>query len=129
MPLILLAISSIGMMGTVAASIRSRRFEFGVLRSLGVTRCGLVRLILAEAMLISLAVIVISLGVGTIGAWCFIGLMRHVSAFGGFVSPLTIPIYWLSLGFLVTLGFCFLAAIGPAVLAGRTEPTRLLREQ
>lgn len=129
MPLILLAISSFGMMGTIAASVRSRRFEFGVLRSLGVTRFGLVRLILSEALLISLAVIVISVGFGVIGAWCFIGLMRYLSVFGGFVSPLTIPVGWLSIGFIVTLALCFLAAIGPAVVAGRTDPTRLLRER
>lgn len=129
MPLILLAISSFGMMGTIAASVRSRRFEFGVLRSLGVTRFGLIRLILAEALLISVAVIVISLGFGIIGGWCFIGLMKYVSAFGGFTSPLVIPFYWLSIGFAVALIFCFLAAIGPAILAGRAEPTKLLQER
>ncbi|MDR2346034.1 MAG: ABC transporter permease [Planctomycetaceae bacterium] len=105
-----------------------RRFELGVLRSLGVTRLGLVRLIMAEAILISIAAIVISLGCGIIAAWCFIGLMRYTSFFGGFVSPLTIPIYWLSIGFGVTLVLCFLSAIGPAIAAGRTETTKLLRE-
>ena len=54
LPLILLMISSLGVMGTVAASIRTRRFELGVLRCLGITRFGLVRLILAEALLIAL---------------------------------------------------------------------------
>ncbi|MDR2642340.1 MAG: FtsX-like permease family protein [Planctomycetaceae bacterium] len=128
MPLIILAISSIGLMGTIAASIRTRRFELGVLRSLGVTRCGLVRLILAEALLISIAAIVISVGFGVIAAWCFIGLMRYTSFFGGFVSPLTIPCYWLSIGFAVTLALCILAAIAPAIAAGKTEITKLLRE-
>ncbi len=129
MPLILLAISSFGMMGTVAASIRSRRFELGVLRSLGVTRFGLVRLILAEAVLIALAVIVISVGFGVIGAWCFIGLMKYLSFFGGFTSPLTIPFFWLSIGLLTALLFCALAAIFPAVAAGCMEPSRLLQER
>ncbi|MDR2437981.1 MAG: FtsX-like permease family protein [Planctomycetaceae bacterium] len=129
MPLILLAISSIGMMGTIAASVRTRRFELGVLRSLGVTRFGLIRLILAEAFLISFAAILISLGFGIIGGWCFIGLMRYVSFFGGFVSPLTIPVYWLSIGFIVMLLLCFLAAAGPAITAGRTETSKLLQER
>ncbi|MDR2704413.1 MAG: ABC transporter permease [Planctomycetaceae bacterium] len=129
MPLILLAISSIGMMGTIAASVRTRRFELGVLRSLGVTRFGLIRLILAEAFLISLAAILISFGFGVIGGWCFIGLMRYVSFFGGFVSPLTIPVYWLSIGFIVMLFLCFLAAAGPAITAGRTETSKLLQER
>ncbi|MDR3183497.1 MAG: ABC transporter permease [Planctomycetaceae bacterium] len=128
MPLILLAVSSIGMMGTIAASVRTRRFELGVLRSLGVTRFGLVRLILAEALLISLTAIVVSLGFGIIGAWCFIGLMKYVSFFGGFVSPLTIPVYYLSAGLIVTITMCLLAAMSPAITAGRTEPAELLRE-
>jgi putative ABC transport system permease protein len=129
MPLILLVISSFGMMGTIAASIRSRRFEFGVLRSLGVTRFGLIRLILAEALLIALVVIIISVGFGVIAGWCFIGIMKYVAGFGSFTSPLTIPVYYLSLGIIVALIFCFLAALGPAVAAGRTSPTRLLQER
>ena len=127
-PLILLAISSFGMMGTVAASIRNRRFELGVLRSLGVTRFGLIRLILAEAVLISIAAIVMSVGFGIIGGWCFIGLMQYVYSFGGFVSPLTIPVYWLSIGLCTVLGFCMIAALIPAITAGRSEPTALLRD-
>ena len=128
MPMILLAISSFGMMGTIAASVRTRRFELGLLRSLGVTRLGIVRLILAEAILISLAAIVISLTAGTMAAWCFIGLARYASVFGGFASPLVIPVYYLMIGFGVTLVLCILAAIFPAIPAARKEPTTLLRE-
>jgi putative ABC transport system permease protein len=83
---------------------------------------------MAEAMLISIAAIVISVGFGVVAAWCFIGLMRYTSFFGGFVSPLTIPIYWLSIGFATTLILCSLAAIGPAIFAGQTETSKLLHE-
>jgi putative ABC transport system permease protein len=116
-------------LGTVAASIRSRRFEFGVLRSLGLTRFGLVRLIVAEALLIAIVVIFVSIGFGVIAGWCFIGLSKYVGFFGGFTSPLTIPVYWLSLGLGVALVFCFLSAMGPALVASRTSPTRLLQER
>ena len=129
MPLVLLAISCFGMMGTIAASVRSRRFEFGVLRSLGITRSRLVRLILAEALLIALVVIVISVGFGVIASWCFIGIMKYVAGFGSFTSPLTIPVYHLLIGFAVAIECCFLAALGPAVVASRIPPTRLLQEQ
>jgi len=129
MPLILLAISCFGMMGTIAASIRSRRFEFGVLRSLGVTRFRLIRLILAESLLIAFVVIVVSIGFGVIAGWCFIGLMKYVADFGGFTSPLTIPMGQLAIGLGVAVVCCFLAAIGPAVAAGRTATTRLLQER
>ncbi len=127
MPLILLAIASVGMMGTIAASVRVRRFELGVLRSLGVTRFALVRLILAEAILISLAAVAISVTAGTLGAWCFIGLMRYVSAFGGFASPLVIPLGRLSIGFAVTLTLCTFAALAPAASVAKEEPATLLK--
>jgi len=126
-PLILLMISSLAMMGTVAASIRTRQFELGVLRCLGITRFGLVRLILAEALLIALSAVIISTAFGIIGAWCFIGLMRYVSFFGGFISPLTIPWYYLSLGFAATLFLCGLAAVFPAYAAGRKQPGDLVK--
>ena len=127
MPLILLAISCFGMMGTIAASIRSRRFEFGVLRSLGITRFRLIRLILAESLLIALVVMIVSVGFGVIAGWCFIGLMKYVAGFGGFTSPLTIPMDQLATGLGVAVVCCVLAAVGPAVAAGRTAPTRLLQ--
>ncbi len=127
LPLILLMISSLGMMGTVAASIRTRRFELGVLRCLGMTRFGLVRLILAEALLIAMSAAIISIGFGILGAWCFVGLMRYVSFFGGFLSPLTIPWYYLSLGFAATLLLCGLAAVIPAIMAGCKQPADLVK--
>ncbi|MBN1910335.1 MAG: ABC transporter permease, partial [Pirellulales bacterium] len=127
LPLILLMISSLGMMGTVAASIRTRRFELGMLRCLGITRFGLVRLILAEALLIALSAVIISIVFGILGAWCFVGLMRYVSFFGGFLSPLTIPWYYLSLGFAATLLLCGLAALFPAIVAGRKHPADLVK--
>ena len=126
-PLILLMISSLAMMGTVAASIRARRFELGVLRCLGITRFGLVRLILAEALLIAVSAVIISTAFGIIGAWCFIGLMRYVAFFGSFISPLTIPWYYLSLGFAATLFLCGLAAVLPAITAGRKQPSDLVK--
>lgn len=127
MPLILLAISSFAMMGTIAASIRVRRFEFGVLRSLGITRWGLIRLILAEALLISMTAVALSVAFGILGGWCFIGLMKYVSFFGGFTNPLTVPWYYLSIGIDVAVLLCSLAAVFPAAAAGRKEPTILLR--
>ncbi len=129
MPMIILAIASLGMMGTIAASVRTRRFELGVLRSVGLSRSGLVRLILAEAILIAFAAILLSLGFGLLGAWCSIGTARYVSVFGGIVPPLVLPIRWLALGFGTALGLCLIAALYPAVATGREEPAALLREK
>ena len=49
-----MAVASLGVTNTIMASIRSRRWQFGILRSIGVTRGQLLRLVLAEAMLLGL---------------------------------------------------------------------------
>src|SRR3954469_4909223 len=49
-----MAVSSLGVTNTIMASIRSRRWQFGILRSVGVTRSGLLRLVMAEALLLGL---------------------------------------------------------------------------
>ena len=55
--------------------------------------------------------------------------MKYVAGFGSFTSPLTIPVYHLMVGFAVAIFCCFLAALGPAIIAGHTPPTRLLQER
>src|SRR5947207_4099349 len=49
-----MGVSSLGVTNTIMASIRSRRWQFGILRSIGVTRSQLLRLVLAEALLLGL---------------------------------------------------------------------------
>ena len=44
LPLVTLAVTSLGVVNTVLASIRARRWDLGVLRALGVTRFALFRL-------------------------------------------------------------------------------------
>ncbi len=128
MPLILLAIAAFGLMGITASAMRSRCFELGVLRCLGVTKIGLLCLVIIETMLISLAAITISLAFGILGSWCFIGVMQHIAMFGGFVNPLTIPVYPLGLGIIATIILCLLAALVPAFFVAKTDPSRLLRQ-
>ena len=49
-----LVVAALGVANTIIASIRSRRWQFGILRSIGVTRSQLLRLVLAEALLLGL---------------------------------------------------------------------------
>ena len=49
-----MAVASLGVTNTIMASVRSRRWQFGVLRSIGVTRGTLLRIVLAEAALLGL---------------------------------------------------------------------------
>ncbi|MFA5204600.1 MAG: FtsX-like permease family protein [Lentisphaeria bacterium] len=127
LPLITLLIASLALVNTVMASVRARRWEMGVLRAVGVTRSGLVRLILAEAVLIGLVACLLSLGFGVMAGWCGTGISQYVSFFGGLNPSLVIPWGRIGLGFAGTLGLCLLAALWPAVMTGRAEPLGLLQ--
>ena len=91
LPLITLLVTSLGVVNTVMASVRARRWEFGVLRSQGITRSGLFRMILAEGLLIGLITCLLSLGFGVFSGWCGTGISQYVSFFGGLPPPLVIP--------------------------------------
>jgi putative ABC transport system permease protein len=128
LPLITLLITSLGVVNTVLASVRARRWEFGILRSQGITRFALFRMILAEGLLIGLLTCILSLGFGVLSGWCGTGISQYVSFFGGLAPPLVIPWAQLSIGFGSALGLCLLAALWPAASTGYTEPLKLLQE-
>lgn len=127
LPLVTLAVTSLGVVNTVLSSIRARRWELGVLRALGVTRFGLVRLIAAEAILVGLVACVLSLGFGVLAGYCGTGITRYVNTRGGQITPLVIPWGHIAIGFLATLGLCLAAALVPAIRTGRTDTLRLLQ--
>jgi putative ABC transport system permease protein len=127
LPLVTLAVTSLGVINTVLASIRARRWDLGVLRALGVTRFALFRLIIAEAILVGIVACVMSLGFGTMAGYCGTGVTRYINIRGGMVTPLIIPWAKLAIGFAATLSLCLIAAVWPAGVAGRTEPLRLLQ--
>ncbi|MFG0264825.1 MAG: FtsX-like permease family protein [Rhodopirellula sp. JB055] len=126
LPLITLAIMSLAIANTVIASVRSRTWEFGVMRSIGVTRGQLVRLVLAETILIAIGACVLSLIFGLIAGWCGVGMAQYV---GWFAGPPNFIIPWshLSIGFAMTIGLCLLAGLWPVVRIGRAEPLGLLQ--
>ncbi len=128
LPLITLLVTSLGVINTVMASVRARRWELGVMRSLGVTRSGLFRMILVEGLLIGLITCLLSLGFGIMAGWCGMGISQYVSFFGGMPTPLVIPWARLAIGLAVALGLCLAAALWPAFTAGRSEPLALLQQ-
>jgi putative ABC transport system permease protein len=127
LPLVTLAVASLGVVNTVLSSIRARRWDMGVLRSVGVTRFELFRMILAEAILVGIVACLLSLGFGVMAGYCGTGITRYINIRGGQITPLVVPWAKLSIGFSMTLGLCLLAALWPAVSTGRTEPLKLLQ--
>lgn len=128
LPLITLLVTSLGVVNTIMASVRARRWELGVLRTLGVTRWALTRMILAEGLLIGLVACLLSLSFGVMGGWCGTGISQYVSFFGGLATPVVVPWGKLAAALAATLGLCLAASLWPAIWIGRTEPLRLLRE-
>jgi len=128
LPLITLLVTSLGVVNTIMASVRARRWELGVLRSLGITRWALARMLLAEGLLIGLVACLLSLAFGVTAGWCGTGISQYVSFFGGMATPLLVPWSKLAFGFSITLALCLAAALWPAISAGRSEPLRLLQE-
>jgi putative ABC transport system permease protein len=126
-PLIALAVTSLGVVNTIAASVRARRWELGVLRALGVTRGAMIRMILAEGMMIGAVACVLSLVFGVVSGWCATGISQHHEFFGGLATPLFIPWLELAIGLSFTIFLCLLAALWPAISTGRTEPLKLLQ--
>ncbi|MBN2473111.1 MAG: ABC transporter permease [Pirellulales bacterium] len=127
LPLVTLIVTSLGVVHAVLASIRTRGWEMGVLRATGHTRFGLVRLVLAEALLIGLVACLLSLGFGIMAGWCGMGVSQYVSFFGGLNPSLVVPWSKLAIGLAGTLGLCLLAALWPAIATGFAEPLRLLQ--
>ncbi|MGH7214861.1 MAG: FtsX-like permease family protein, partial [Tepidisphaeraceae bacterium] len=83
-----MAVASLGVTNTIMASIRSRRWQFGILRSVGVTRGQLLRLVLAEALLLGF----VGIGLGLVAGFAMTinarGFSRNVA---GYVPPLYVP--------------------------------------
>lgn len=129
LPLITLLVVSVGMVNTIAASVRARRWEFGILRSVGLTRWGLSRLVISEAILVAFTASVLSLIFGIIIGGTCLGLIGYVSNawFEGVATPLTIPWSQLAAGYALCFALCLLAALWPAISAGRSEPLALMK--
>lgn len=127
-PLIALAIASLGVLNVILASVRARRWDFGVLRSLGFTRAELVRAVIAEGLLLGLVAIGLSLGFGILAGWSGAELAQYTSFFGGMHPPLVVPLLPLAYGVGACLLLTGLAAAWPAAQVGRTEPRSLLQE-
>ncbi|MGB7161138.1 MAG: FtsX-like permease family protein, partial [Tepidisphaeraceae bacterium] len=119
-----MAVASLGVTNTIMASIRSRRWQFGILRSIGATRGQLLRLVLAEATLLGLVGCGLGLAAGALMSLDARGF-GHLAI--GVSPPLVIPwgIVWTGTG--IVMAISILASLWPAVSVARAEPLSLLQ--
>ncbi|MEM8666111.1 MAG: ABC transporter permease [Planctomycetota bacterium] len=125
-PMIAMAISSIAMINMFLASVRARQWDFGVLRAVGYTRSDLVRLVVAEGVLVGIVACIIGCTFGVIAGWSGTALTQATSWFGGMDVALTVPLTTLVIGCIAMIGFAFLAAAWPAMRVGFVSPLKLL---
>jgi putative ABC transport system permease protein len=119
-----MALASLGVANSVMAAVRSRRWQLGVLRSIGLTRSALLRLILAEAALLGLVGAVLGLVAG-------FELALDAHHFGavtiGYNPSLSIPWPIILYGALAVIAVAVLASLWPALSTARQSPLTLLQ--
>ena len=123
-PLGALGVASLGVTNTIMASVRVRRWQLGVLRSVGLTRGQLLRLVLGEAALVG----IVGAALGTVA-----GILLTVDSHGmlnvvmGYKPGLSIPWGIVSFGIGSVLAVAVLAGLWPALSVARTSPLALLQ--
>jgi putative ABC transport system permease protein len=113
-----LMVGGIGVMNIMLVSVTERTREIGVRKAIGAKRSNITLQFLTEAMTLS------GTG-GVIGIICGIGLGLGVNALLGW--PLSLPIFWIFLGFTVAVSVGLISGIYPAIKAARLDPIEALR--
>jgi putative ABC transport system permease protein len=123
-PFAAMAVASFGVANTIMASIRSRRWQLGVLRSIGLTQSQLLRLVLAEALLVGIVGCALGIAAGSVLAIDAREMLRVVL---GVYPPVAVPWGILWIGTLVVMIIALLAALWPAITTARTAALTLLQ--
>jgi putative ABC transport system permease protein len=115
-------IGVIGMLNTMAMSVLERTQEIGILRAVGWPRGRVVRMVLGEAVVLSLAAAVL----GTVGAVAGTYLMTLSPRVSGFIEP-GISASVIAKGTAITVVIGIVGGLYPAVRAARLLPTEAIR--
>lgn len=119
-----IGVASLGVTNTIMASVRTRRWQLGVLRSIGVTRGQMLRMIVAEGILLGLVGCVLGLGAGLLMSLDANGLGVKIIGYG---PPIDVPWDKVGVGVGIILAVAFLASLFPAASAAKEEPLSLLQ--
>ncbi len=119
-----LIVGAIGMLNTMAMSVFERTGELGLLRAVGWRKSRVVRMILAEAEMLSLSAAVL----GTLAARVLTRFLANVGPTRGLIEGRFDPDV-IARGFLVAVLLGLVGALYPAMRAARLAPTEALRNQ
>lgn len=135
---IILLIVTIGVVNTLLMSVMERLREFGVVLALGSSPARLRRLVLIEALLLGSVAAVVGCLLGSLATWYLVvvgidlqSFIPETLEFGGVVfDPVlraTWDLPWMGKIALYVVGLTLLAALYPAVKAGRITPAEAMR--
>jgi len=116
-------VACFGVANLIAAGIEARRFEFGVLRSVGAQKSLLLRLVVGEALIIAAAACVLGSAMGLQGAWA--GRRMNSLIIGLELKPY-FPVLGIGFGWAMVITVTVLAAIPAGYLVMRASPRELL---
>jgi putative ABC transport system permease protein len=122
--LVALVIGSVGVLNTMAMSVFERTQEIGILRAIGWRKSRIVRLILLEAVALSLGGALL----GIAGAVTLIRLLSHLPAFSGSISSHIAP-QVIGQGVLISLILGLLGGLYPAIYSARLRPNEAMRHE
>ena len=118
MALLSIVVGSLGVINTLTMSVIERTREIGMLRAIGTTRWQIVRMVLAEAMLMGVIGGVLGLATGVVLARIlFIGM----TTMSGYRLTFILPPESIITSGIIALVVSQLAAIAPAIRAARTR--------
>ncbi len=113
-----LMVGGIGVMNIMLVSVTERTREIGVRKAIGAKRSNIILQFLTEAMTLS------ATG-GLIGVIFGVSLGLIVNGLIGW--PLSLPIFWVFVGFFVSVTVGLVSGVYPAIKASRLDPIEALR--
>ena len=117
----------ISITNTMLISTLGRKFEFGVLKALGIRQDQIMQLILMEAFIISAFALIVGISLGVWGAIVFDYMFWHQGGAGSFFAPANIDLYSIFLVSFLTLFMGTITAIYPAIRVARLSAIEILR--
>jgi putative ABC transport system permease protein len=118
-----MAVSALGVTNAIVASVRSRTWQLGILRAIGLSRGTMGRLLLVEGVALGVMGCMIGLAAGLLLSF---NVRKFSAAMIGFDPPIVVPWGVVVIGCLGVLLLSLIATLGPALHSARKPVLNLL---